>query len=726
MRYLFLTVGTPASGKTTFINKMGLSKYSVAADDVREMVSNPETKIRDGKYVESVDYQDEGYTWEIIRTLLERRMSQGETTIIDATHLFKGAFSQYTPLINKWNYKLVLIDFMKVPYFDKYNGDTKAILNSIISNDESRGRNIPDDNVFIKYLERYKALSQQKFLSYTVVSPDEFIDKYINDFLVPKDMNEYDTVTIIGDIHGDLSSLKKVFDNHKRGDAYIFVGDYLDRGTDNVGVFNFLKELRGKNITLLRGNHELRMESFTTEGNHKGQFGNTTLPELLRNNVTREDMITFQSRLEDFSYFTFGGTTCFVSHAGIEPGRDSDINAFTNEEEFTKGLTEDFHSPYERDVDKYYLEAGSPVLPNNFHGHRNEFHHDAFEVGNHTSIANLTEYGKFRYIKLHKDGHVDVNDTDRIDEPTFVDTLVADKDVRQNEVPGTDIIAHNFTKEVFRSGNMTRWTPRTLSARGLFTRGNNVVGRGFNKFFNIGENSTATLDSLVYPVEVFNKWNGFLGITFWDKDNKIIRAVTKSGYTTLSGIDDSEFLLNIIKKSNYYNILMEYYADNPDNSVIFEMISPKDPHIIDYGDMIASMPIAVIENSTGKFMRDDEISVFDIRSSAVASNREELDAILNKVDDREDPIEGVVLRGQNKLLKYKSQYYLKAKELRGRLELYNSIGAKKFHEHGYDNDEGKWHYGAHDWFNRAVRDGESFSPRLALKYQEQDEEKLDN
>lgn len=723
MRYLFLTVGAPASGKTTLIKNLGLEKYTISADDVRELVSNPEVKISNDTFVEATDYQDEGYTWEVIRMLVERRMSQGETTIVDATHLFKGAFSQYTEMINKWNYSVVLIDMMG-SYFNGNKTNTEEVLQSLIHHDELRGRNIPDDNVFSKYVDRYVELSRQKFLSYKVVTPEQFYDMYVKTGLTPIDMNDYRSVTIIGDVHGDLSSLKNVFEDHQRGDAYIFVGDYLDRGTDNVGTFKFLEKLRGKNITLLRGNHELRMEAFTTEGNHKGQFGNKTLPELLRNKVTLDDMKKFQSRLEDYAYITFGGREYFISHAGIEPGRITSFNAFTNENEFTMGLTEDHHSPYERDVDKYYLESDIQGLPANFHGHRNEFHHATHEDNDNTQIANLTEYGKFRYITLSH-GSIMTHNPDRIDDPTFVDTLKDDRDVRQNKVPGTDIIAHNFTKEVFRSGNVTRWTPRTLSARGLFTRGNDIVGRGFNKFFNIGENSTATLDSLVYPVEVFNKWNGFLGITFWDKKYKVVRALTKSGYTTLSNIDDSEFLLNIIKKSNYYDILVDYYASNPDNSVVFEMISPKDPHIIDYGDMVASIPIAVINNPTGKFVREDEVDVFDIQPVGIANNRDELDKLLSEVDEGEFPVEGVVLRGRNKLLKYKSEYYLKAKELRGRLDLYHSLGAKKFRENGYDNNESKWHYGAHDWFNRAVNEHETFSPKLALHYSEEDNDMLD-
>lgn len=727
MRYLFLAVGAPASGKSTFIKKHKLGQYSISTDDIREMVSTKETKIADnGNLVESIDMQDESYTWKILRDMIERRMSQGETTIVDATHLFKGAFGQYTELVNKWNYKLVLIDFMK-PLFDNvsqiYASKPKEyVLNQLIANDNRRGVKIPYKSVFNKYLDRYLSLKEQNFNSYKVVSPEEFINGYIKENEKPLDMNEFTKIKIIGDVHGDASSLKKVFDDHKRGYAYIFVGDYLDRGTDNAGVFKFIKELKGKNIFLLRGNHEWRMESFTADGVKKAQFGKETLEELFKSGVTTEDMKEFQERLGTYMYITFRGKKYFISHAGIEFNRSEKITALTNESELVMGLSEMHKSPYDRDVDDMYLEHNTDGVIN-VHGHRNEFHHKALETKNGNTIANLTEYGKFRYIELSDEG-IKPFDEDRIDEVSFVDSLFSDKDVKENNVPGTDIVAHNFTKEVFQSGDYKRWTPRTLSARGLFTKGDDIVGRGFTKFFNVGETPTATLDSLVYPVNIYHKWNGFLGISFYDKSEGKVNFVTKGGYKELPTVDEKDLIRNVVTECGYLNLVTEYLEENPNNSVLFEIITPEDEHIIDYSGWKASVPIAVINNDTGKPVTADEQDVFDIKPLATVYNKEQLEEYINKVNKFEDPIEGVVLRGQNKMLKVKTPFYLKAKELRGRLSLYKAKGAKKFHESGYDTNESKWYYGAHEWFNRAVSEGEEFSPRLALKYLEQDNGQL--
>ena len=68
---------------------------------------------------------------------------------------------------------------------------------------------------------------------------------------------------IVGDIHGNLDSLLKVFE--KTGfpsgeNKYVFLGDYIDRGSESIQVVTFLfciKCLFSESVILLRGNHEI-------------------------------------------------------------------------------------------------------------------------------------------------------------------------------------------------------------------------------------------------------------------------------------------------------------------------------------------------------------------------------------------------------------------------------------------------------------------------------------
>jgi serine/threonine protein phosphatase 1 len=66
----------------------------------------------------------------------------------------------------------------------------------------------------------------------------------------------------IGDIHGDLAALTKLFSRLPlltRDDTVVFLGDYLDRGPDSAGVVAWIRALTASSdarIVTLRGNHE--------------------------------------------------------------------------------------------------------------------------------------------------------------------------------------------------------------------------------------------------------------------------------------------------------------------------------------------------------------------------------------------------------------------------------------------------------------------------------------
>ena len=66
----------------------------------------------------------------------------------------------------------------------------------------------------------------------------------------------------IGDIHGDLAALEKLFERLPplvATDTVVFLGDYVDRGPDSAGVVAYVRKLAAESpakIVTLRGNHE--------------------------------------------------------------------------------------------------------------------------------------------------------------------------------------------------------------------------------------------------------------------------------------------------------------------------------------------------------------------------------------------------------------------------------------------------------------------------------------
>lgn len=80
------------------------------------------------------------------------------------------------------------------------------------------------------------------------------------------------------------------------------------------------------------------------------------------------------------------------------------------------------------------------------------------------------------------------------------------------------VISLNFSDEAFKEGI---WNQQTTTARGLFfsEKLQKVVARSYDKFFNLGElvgEEKQSLDvvarKLSYPVDVWHKYNGYLGI----------------------------------------------------------------------------------------------------------------------------------------------------------------------------------------------------------------------
>ena len=67
-----------------------------------------------------------------------------------------------------------------------------------------------------------------------------------------------DEVVFVGDTHGDFDASRKIIKNYKNK-KIVFLGDYVDRGTNSGVNINFLlveKILNKKDIFLLQGNHE--------------------------------------------------------------------------------------------------------------------------------------------------------------------------------------------------------------------------------------------------------------------------------------------------------------------------------------------------------------------------------------------------------------------------------------------------------------------------------------
>ena len=84
------------------------------------------------------------------------------------------------------------------------------------------------------------------------------------------EIRELDDLAIISDLHGDLKSLDRILQAIKPevfltnpGNKIVFLGDYVDRGSDSLGVLYSVCQLKNAHpdsVVLMRGNHEAPSE----------------------------------------------------------------------------------------------------------------------------------------------------------------------------------------------------------------------------------------------------------------------------------------------------------------------------------------------------------------------------------------------------------------------------------------------------------------------------------
>ena len=253
MRNLFILRGAPASGKSTWIKDNHLEQYTLSTDNIRLMYQSPVTN-EFGERV--ISQNNDSAVWKLLYDILEKRMERGEFIIIDATHYKSSLISSYKKLVDKYRYRVNVVDFSDVSEEEciRRNAQRDAF------------RKVPEE-VIRKMYACIRDDSEVKN-AYKIISRDEAA-KILNSPLEPVKIDEsVSKVVIFGDIHGCYTPLKEYFDKNPFRDdyCYIFCGDYLDRGLENKEVLEFLLSIyEKKNVFLLEGNHEQWLKIYSSK-----------------------------------------------------------------------------------------------------------------------------------------------------------------------------------------------------------------------------------------------------------------------------------------------------------------------------------------------------------------------------------------------------------------------------------------------------------------------------
>ena len=642
MKKLIIVRGPQGVGKSVFFNQLGLKDHIVSSDALRLILGAPELNAHGGWEIpQDLSLQ----AWKLFDEIVQSRMERGETVGLDA--MFRKP-SEIQPFIDKGlanGYDVLLVDFSTMPIEQARIQNQMREPHRIVSEACLRSTFDAFEKTPLNQDELAKVVQIE---CWDPVGGTPRLIQCALDFLtVPvPDFSHYKKIVHIGDLQGCLSVLiekngilEQGFDKET---LYIFAGDLVDRGIENGILMRWLKDnaLNQENVIFVWGNHEDHLARFS-EGKSavSREFREGTLPQLLAEGITAEDVKGILDKTVEVLPYTWNGQKIVVVHAGLSalPPMSNGIPLWhlLSSKQLSKGpgsYSDPIDATWSATVEQLPAEQRWMQV----HGHRNKGAvpvqaglwsinlEDQVEFGGNLRTAILSEsgweyqsyknniyaswrqrFGKAKTTEKKMADGLELMEKERAFDvmapvPNWiVDTQSApaklDADVLKalRDHPGVlekamhetpHISSMNFARDVFFDKS---WDEVVVKARGLFfdTESGSVVARGYDKFFNVGERPETKMEalrtSLSFPVTGFVKENGYLGNLGYDSKNECLFCASKS---TSSGPFADWFKEILDKELNVQTQerLCRYLRD-AEASMVFEVIDPiRDPHMIKY------------------------------------------------------------------------------------------------------------------------------------------------
>lgn len=697
MRTLLLMRGAPASGKSTWIKDHNLEPYTLEADKIRTLVANPELNLN-GDF--EITQSNDNYVWKLLFEILEKRMQNGEFTVIDATHSNSNMIKKYKKLIEKYQYRCYYKEF-KLP------------LEELLERNASRPeyKRVPEDA--IKRI--YNLINNTPIQNY--VHKIENLDEIIN--YTTFDLNgKFDKVRIIGDVHGCHSVLEKALGSAKyiKEDTktlYVFCGDLLDRGIENYETLQYMINIHKlPNVKFVVGNHDEHLKRWAFNDFKVDENGKPLVPRPFKQTQfdlelgavddeiivekLKQDTRSLIRRMTLAFPFVLGDKKIFVCHAGVSSIPNM---TFISGQQLVRGV-----GGYHTEIDELFQKSYDDGKTQGFtqvHGHRRTAStknsiclESGVEFGLHLSVLDVEAdkplevktYTNDVYRKDSKNNFyaIDVNLTDN----PITNNLLTDKMIKVKKTNFYDktvrtgtILSLNFKEKVFKQGI---WNDRTIKARGLFVdaKSGDIVLRSYDKFFNLNEKGNTINDlemKMTKPLYAYRKYNGFLGIVGVYNDELLL--ATKS--TVDKNADHVKLFREVFDAlSDFEKEQLKMLSEQYNCSFVFEVCNVKDKHIIDFNQNrlylldavqntykhnganidieFSKMIISKVQCDSGVLLHKELVGTFDSFAD-----------LMRYVSQHQDEqSEGLVVNDENGyMFKIKYDYYKHIKHLRGVLQM---------------------------------------------------------
>ena len=219
--------------------------------------------------------------------------------------------------------------------------------------------------------------------------------------------NRFDKVFVFGDIHGCIEPLidfekSNGFNNNE---LYVFLGDYFDRGLDNLEVLKFIiSHIDKENFVFIVGNHEKSIYRHFIKNEGANTFTKERYKEFRKGGFNDNQMMDMYNKMVMFYLIEFDGKKYMFNHGGIcdKPDRSALETGFI----YTNG-----NKSFDKQVD---LEFQDNQLMKNekdrwiqVHGHRNQnFSCNLFNNQYSHSLECKIEFGgSLGIFIISRDGH---------------------------------------------------------------------------------------------------------------------------------------------------------------------------------------------------------------------------------------------------------------------------------------------------------------------------------
>lgn len=595
-----------------------------------------------------INQQNDKQVWKLLFTLLEMRLKQGDFTIIDATHTSIKALRAYETLANAYRYRLIVVDFSHIPLevalqrnaYRGYKSVPVDILESMYKTLQD-SLTLPSRYLVLKADEIAPLQDKtcQSMLHFNPINLNTYtqihhigdihgcFETFLN-YLIYTHSSPYSLQDALHILEQSQFAPQICASFLNPQNYYIFLGDYIDRGVQNAQVVRFLLGIMDlPNVCLLEGNHERWLYKWGKEELGANEFSTFTLKNLEQGGISSKDTHRLYSKLRQCAYYTFDEKIILCTHGGLPTLPNNLLLVATKQLIYGSGGYEDMQEC----AKSFALSTASNTYQ--VFGHRNREKHPmrvyernfalegGVEFGGALRIAVLTKTPlPYRYatkaqnsklmaqsplmgVIRHTDNFTQIymqnkhgsQELNALHQSRSIFALLqklrASVLIKEREFG--ELSSFNFTKEAFFS---KQWNSLTCKARGLFidTYNFRICARSYDKFFNYKEREEtcdeALKEKLTYPLNVFVKENGFLGIVSAKNANDSLKLESKLFITSKSDPTSpfAHIMRNLIAESlrktaqdSIQEVESELYEElkTRNLSLIFEVIHHKTTRI---------------------------------------------------------------------------------------------------------------------------------------------------